>query len=265
MVNYERGLLFIHGLLGGATSKTSIRVPSACTCHVMPERWQAKLARMWCLLVVCSVFVLCGAGRAPSFAARAQVSQTLPPLQEGDLLFQDIDCGPLCDAIEAVTEGVEGRDFSHVGIAARVHGRLLVVEAIGTEVQAIEQDAFFLRSDKVVVGRPFRSHRRLAKRAAQEAVNLIGTPYDDAFLPDTARLYCSELIALSYQRANHDVPFFDTPSMTFKDPRTNAYFPAWVQYYAELGSPIPEGQPGYNPGGLSRQPSLMIVWRSPER
>lgn len=188
-----------------------------------------------------------------------------PELQEGDLLFQDLDCGPLCDAIEAVTEGVEGLDFSHVGIAAKLNGRMLVVEAIGTEVRAIDQDAFFLRSTKVVVGRPLRSYRRLAKRAAQEAVKLIGTPYDEAFLPGNDKLYCSELVALSYERANHDVPFFNTPSMTFKDPRTNAYFPAWVEYYAELDVRIPEGQPGCNPGGLSRESSLTIVWRSPDR
>jgi hypothetical protein len=211
------------------------------------------------------VFVICGAGRAPSFAVHTQVPQALPALQEGDLLFQDLDCGPLCDAIEAVTEGVEGRDFSHVGIAAKVNGRMMVVEAIGTEVNVIDEDAFFLRSGKVVVGRPLRTHRRLAKRAAQEAVNLVGTPYDGAFLPDHARLYCSELVSLSYERANHDLPFFDTPSMTFKDPRTNVYFPAWVEYYAKLGTPIPEGQPGCNPGGLSREPSLTIVWRSLER
>jgi hypothetical protein len=30
----------------------------------------------------------------------------LETLQEGDLLFQDLNCGELCDAIEAVTEEV---------------------------------------------------------------------------------------------------------------------------------------------------------------
>ena len=36
--------------------------------------------------------------------------------QTGDLLFQDMDCGPMCDAIEAVTQGAEGAKFSHIGI-----------------------------------------------------------------------------------------------------------------------------------------------------
>ncbi|MHC4724324.1 MAG: hypothetical protein ACYS9V_08765 [Planctomycetota bacterium] len=38
--------------------------------------------------------------------------------KEGDLLFQDLDCGPLCDAIEKVTTGYQGSNFSHVGILA---------------------------------------------------------------------------------------------------------------------------------------------------
>jgi hypothetical protein len=32
--------------------------------------------------------------------------ENLETLQEGDLLFQNLNCGELCDAIEAVTEEV---------------------------------------------------------------------------------------------------------------------------------------------------------------
>ena len=34
-------------------------------------------------------------------------------LQDGDLLFQNLNCDNLYEAIEAVTEGVNGQDFSH--------------------------------------------------------------------------------------------------------------------------------------------------------
>ena len=37
-------------------------------------------------------------------------------LQLGDLLFQDLDSSPLCDAIEIVTTGYKGANLSHVGI-----------------------------------------------------------------------------------------------------------------------------------------------------
>src|SRR5690606_33541630 len=58
---------------------------------------------------------------------------------------------------------------------------------------------------------------------------------------------------------------------TFNDPDTGQPFPAWVEYYRDLGIPIPEGEPGLNPGGMSRSPHLDIVyaygrpagWRKP--
>ena len=37
-------------------------------------------------------------------------------LQEGDLLFQDLDSSPICDAIELVTPGYHGSNFSHIGL-----------------------------------------------------------------------------------------------------------------------------------------------------
>ena len=40
-------------------------------------------------------------------------------LKNGDLLFQDLDSSPLCDAIEKVTQGVNNQDFSHVGICIK--------------------------------------------------------------------------------------------------------------------------------------------------
>ena len=48
----------------------------------------------------------------------ASRAQDLDPknFRTGDLLFQDIDCGGLCDAIEKVTAGVKGYHFSHVGL-----------------------------------------------------------------------------------------------------------------------------------------------------
>ena len=47
--------------------------------------------------------------------------------------------------------------------------------------------------------------------------------------------------------------------MTYKQPGTNDFFPAWVEYYNELGKPIPEGLPGCNPGGMSVSDKIEIV------
>ncbi len=85
-------------------------------------------------------------------------------LQEGDLLFQDLNCGELCDAIEAVTEGVNGKDFSHCAMVVKINDSLQVVEAIGDQVQVNTLKDFFARSgdtasiQNITVGRVFRPH-----------------------------------------------------------------------------------------------------------
>ncbi len=133
---------------------------------------------------------------------------------------------------------------------------LAVIEAIGSDVHLTRLHDFRHRSNAVWHGRVVDIHRATAGRAADSALVMLGTPYDDAFLPDNGKLYCTELIALAYERANGG-RVFDQPAMTFKYPSTGTFFPAWVAYYADLCMEIPEGVPGCNPGGLSRSGVLV--------
>ncbi len=187
-------------------------------------------------------------------------------LRAGDLIFQDLDCGPLCDAIEKVTDGVGGKDFSHLGLVVASGDTLAVVEAIGKGVQLTAVPKFVQRSTtpdgrpKVVVARLKRRWSGVAKGAVTAALGMVGVPYDDAFLPNNGLLYCSEMVAIAFQAGNRGEPFFPQPPMTFKDPDTGAFFPAWVDYYNALKQPIPESTPGCNPGGLSRDGRLRIVY-----
>ena len=48
-------------------------------------------------------------------------------LQPGDLLFQDLDCGPFCDAIEKATKGYQGTNLSHVGVVALDENNIVVI------------------------------------------------------------------------------------------------------------------------------------------
>lgn len=192
------------------------------------------------------------------FAQHAAAQQESTSLETGDLIFQDLDCGDMCDAIEAVTKGFNGLSFSHVGLVDKADGRVLVIEAIGSSVRRIPLDSFARRTgNKMYVGRVRKPYRHLVSKALQYARKQLGTPYDDAFLYDNGKYYCSELIYDAFLHANHNKPFFALEPMTFKKPGSDEYFPVWKNYYEQLGIPVPEGQPGCNPGGLSRSAKLL--------
>jgi uncharacterized protein YycO len=186
-------------------------------------------------------------------------------ITEGTLLFQDLNCGALCDAIETVTEGKDGRDFSHCGMVIKHGDSLVVIEAIGNEVQANTLENFFARSGdsiaikNVVAAKLKPEYASLNKFAAKYAVQQIGKKYDDVFNIQDDNFYCSELFYKAYKAANGNKDFFQLQPMTYKDPKTQNYFPAWVDYYKGLNAPIPEGLPGINPGGISRDERLEII------
>lgn len=183
-------------------------------------------------------------------------------LKEGDLVFQDLDCGPLCDAIEAVTEGYQGRDFSHVAIIIKENNRLRAIEAIGSEVRSISIDSLFLRTptkNKYLVMRLNDDYQYLAKNISKNSLKYIGKKYDDRFIMNNDSLYCSELVYEVFNSSIKGEQIFHLQEMTYKEPGTEKFFQAWVEYYKSLNSFIPEGLPGINPGLISRSPYLHIV------
>jgi len=192
-------------------------------------------------------------------------AQQTKGLQAGDLLFQNLDCGQLCDAIETVTEGVDGKDFSHCAMVVNINDTLKVIEAIGHKVQVNSLQNFFARSGdtaeikNIAVGRVKHQYENLISKATGNAKQLIGQPYDDAFLLNNQKLYCSELLYEVFKEANNKNNFFVLEPMTFKNPKTNAFFPAWVTYYKQLNKEIPEGQAGINPGLISRSNKIQII------
>lgn len=187
-------------------------------------------------------------------------------LQEGDLLFQDSDCGPFCQAIESVTYGIDGFNFSHVGLVMRdTAGDLRVMEATTRGVLFTPIDSFLSGSldsvghPKVVVGRLKDEHQHLIPAAIDYIAARRNAPYDFGFDLHNQRYYCSELIHLAFEAAHDGQPLFETPPMTFKAPGTDSTFAVWQTYFEELQLPIPEGAPGLNPGSMSRSPYLDIV------
>jgi uncharacterized protein YycO len=194
-------------------------------------------------------------------------SKNVFPLQEGDLLFQDSDCGPFCDAIEKVTHGVNGAKLSHVGMVIQgANSEYVILEAITKGVVETPIDTFLNRSmdengnPKVLVGRLKSVQQSLIQPAIQSAIQHRGKAYDEVFDINNDKFYCSELIYSAFKEANSGTPLFQLRPMTYKDPDTKESFPVWVDYFQKLGIPIPEEQPGLNPGGMSRSIYLDIVY-----
>jgi hypothetical protein len=193
------------------------------------------------------------------YTSKAQEVQ-LPKLQSGDLLFQNLDCGPLCNAIEAVTEGFNHHDFSHIGLVYVRQDSIYIIEAIGKNVHLTPLDIFIQRSaNPIYTGRVKKQYSKMVKGAVEFALQQCGTTYDDVFIYNNGKYYCSELIYDAFKKANNDKPFFELEPMTFKIPGKESFFPAWIDYYQKLGIAIPEGEPGINPGGISRSNKLDII------
>lgn len=184
----------------------------------------------------------------------------------GDLLFQDLDGNAFCEAVEAVTRGWKGASLTHVGLVARAGaGELVVIEALGRGVVETPLAEFLQRSrgvdgrPKVLVARLKQEYQGLIPAAIDAARRRLGSSYDEVFDLGNDRYYCSELVHVALAEANGGVPLFAVEPMTFRDPNTGGFFPVWEDYFRERGVPIPEGQPGLNPGGMSRAACLRVV------
>ena len=227
--------------------------------------------KVFFFIVMLSLCIACGSEQKVDRPASQPVTLRQPvnnsfPLQEGDLLFQDSDCGPFCDAIEKVTHGVNGAKLSHVGMVIQGgNNRLVVLEAITKGVVETPVDTFLNRSfdeagnPKVLVGRLKPNQQSLIQPAIKIALQHRGKSYDEVFDLNNDQYYCSELIYFAFKEANDGTPVFQLRAMTYKDPDTRETFPIWSEYFQNLGKPIPEGQPGLNPGSMSRSLYLDIV------
>lgn len=188
------------------------------------------------------------------------LAQNKVQLKDGDLIFQDMDCGPLCDAIEAVTEGYNGNDFSHMGLVYRKNDTTYIIEAAGKEVRLTTLEKFSKNTAKpMYVGRLKKEYQKLIPNAISFSLLQLGVPYDDEYIYNNGSYYCSELIYDAFMFSNGGKPFFQLFPMTYKQPGTNEFFPAWVEYYSAIGKDIPEGLPGCNPGGISTSNKIEII------
>jgi len=226
------------------------------------------MRKLYCIFIIC--FLSCNATNNDKFE-----------LQIGDILFQDLDSSPLCDAIEIVTPGFNNYNFSHIGIiieggipfATNADSRFeekyfynleedfRVLEAIPNKVTTTHIDSFLNRSldnnhnPKVIVGRLNKKYQHSIDNAVKFLKSKIGVEYDDYFIKDNNKYYCSELIHEAFEKDE----IFNLYPMTFVDPNSKKTMKLWLDYYQKLDTNVPEGELGINPGVMSISEKIKII------
>ena len=125
-------------------------------------------------------------------------------------------------------------------------------------------NSFFVHSDHTAEGHPMVLLGRLKDTTTiascvEKAKTYLGRPYDYQYMPSDSALYCSELVQLSYVDSAGEAIFPQVP-MSFHN-QDGQILPFWTTYYRQWNMAVPEGEPGTNPGGISRSDKITIVGR----
>lgn len=181
---------------------------------------------------------------------------SLLDIRPGDLLFFR-DTAGMGSAVKESTG-----EYTHVAIVETVGDSIWVIDASrsrGVSRHAIESQPG--DSDFPDVYRLANNFSINIKATLERARSFIGRPYDNAFEPGAEALYCSELVYECYlwnisdKKGEH---LFEAKPMNWRD--KDGIMPQyWIDHFAELGKPIPEGVPGTNPTDLSRSELLRKV------
>ena len=167
----------------------------------------------------------------------------------GDLLFVRSKDSDMEKAISASTG-----EYTHVAlVVCDTNGFPWVYEA--TRPDGVKRSTFIVWNDEYAqqydVFRftvPFDT-----ADVAVSANGFLGWPYDDAFLPDNDKLYCSELIYECFWKDGEHL--FEAKPMNWRDADGN--IPKyWIEHFRKLGVPVPEGVLGTNPTDMAKSPLL---------
>ncbi len=137
---------------------------------------------------------------AAFFTIILSFSTAASELKTGDILLQPLNCWS-CSLIQQQ----ESSNYSHIGMYLELAGKSMVIEAYG-KVQLVSLDKFLAKTasvdqvrDQVKVMRTDGLDANMMKLLGEDALKLVGNPYDAKFLWDNyineqEALYCSELV-----------------------------------------------------------------------
>ena len=167
----------------------------------------------------------------------------------GDLLFVRSKDSDMEKAISASTG-----EYTHVAlVVCDTNGFPWVYEA--TRPDGVKRSTFIVWNDEYVqqydVFRftvPFDTADVISR-----AKRFLWKPYDDAFLPENDKLYCSELIYECFWKDGEHL--FEAKPMNWRD--ADGKIPEyWIEHFQKLGVPVPEGVLGTNPTDMAKSPLL---------
>lgn len=203
-------------------------------------------------IIICLFFASCNSNK------KEQTVEGIT-MQSGTLIFGDLRCGELCSAIVDVTESYNNFPMSHVGMLVARDTVYGVLESIGDGVQITPLPDFLEKLNfQVYIANIKDADSLFIAKAITFGLEQLGKPYNDDFVMDNGKYYCSQLIYDAFKFANNDQPFFNLQPMTYNSKETNTVNPVWEKYFESINKPIPEGLPGCNPGGLSLHPGLEL-------
>lgn len=196
------------------------------------------------MFIILTGLSVSGAGRQPV------------KLKAGDLLFRGAASANLSKAIDEVTQTGGETHFSHMGMVELKEDRVFVLHASpegGT--CRVSLHAFLYPDDGPVEVVAYRLKARWQKAipaALEQAGMMLGKPYNNHYISVDTACYCADFVCRAFAADS----IFELNPMTFKDPRTGEFLPAWVEHYGKLGMEIPEGLPGCNPNGMAASGKL---------
>jgi len=180
-------------------------------------------------------------------------------LKTGDLLFVSSSISDFESAINEVTDDGYNLNFSHIAMVDVADSGIFVIEATPKHGVIYRAFAEFKQENidkKFYIGRLKHQYQQWIPDAIVNAISRVGRGYNFPFCFENDLYYCSELIFVAFAEASGNPEFFETPPMTFKAPNSTAFLLFWVDYFANLNIPIPEGKPGLNPNGMARSDKL---------
>ena len=181
-------------------------------------------------------------------------------LRDGDLMFC-VSGKP--SAITDVTHGIDEMGINHVAIFHKDKNGSYAIEAIHKGVCINPIDSFINANKgngdnrQIIIGRINHDSIDISK-SIHNALKYVGRPYDFYFEPSDSAIYCSELVQISFVDHKGKLLFHTTPMSFHNDSGEITAF--WRNYYSKAGMNVPEGAPGSNPGELSREKIIKMLY-----